>query len=149
MVAPAIPRRHRYSPTVQANMMMKKLLTVTAVVEVGAGVALLGVPSVTASLLFGAALESTAAVSLARVGGAAILALSIVCWLTRDAQDPGARALVRAMVFYNFAVGWVLVFASFGDGLHGMLLWPALAFHAVMGAWCVMTLSRSHNEALP
>jgi hypothetical protein len=130
-------------------LMMKNLLTVTAVVEVGAGVALLGAPSVTASLLLGAALEASAAVNLARVGGAAILALSIACWLTRDAQDPAARALVTAMVFYNFGVGCVLVFADFGDGLNGILLWPAVAFHAVMGAWCVMTLSRSHNEASP
>jgi hypothetical protein len=53
------------------------------------------------------------------------------------------------MVFYNFAVGCVLVFASFGDGLYGVLLWPAVAFHVAMGAWCVATLSRSHNEALP
>jgi hypothetical protein len=130
-------------------MTMKKLLTVTAVVEIGAGVALLGVPSVTASLLFGAALETSAAVSLARVGGAAILALSIVCWLTRDAQGLAARGLITAMVFYNLAVGGVLAFASFDDGLHGMLLWPAVAFHLAMGAWCVATLSRSHDWALP
>jgi hypothetical protein len=142
-------RRHRHSSTVQAGTTMKKLLTVTAVVETGAGVALLSVPSVTASLLFGAALETSAAVSLARVGGAAILALSIACWLTRDAQGSVARALVTAMVVYNCVVGCVLAFASFGDGLHGMLLWPAVAFHVAMGAWCVATLSQSHNGALP
>jgi hypothetical protein len=128
---------------------MKKLLTVTAVVETGAGVALLGLPSVTALLLLGATLEASAAVTLARVGGAAILALSIVCWLTRDAQELAARGLVTAMVFYNLAVGGVLAFAGVGDGLHGMLLWPAVAFHVAMGAWCIATLSRSHDEALP
>jgi hypothetical protein len=130
-------------------MTMKKLLTVTAVVETGAGVALLGLPSVTALLLLGATLEASAAVSLARVGGAAILALSIVCWLTRDAQGRIARGLVTAMVFYNLTVAGVLAFASFGDGLHGMLLWPAAAFHVAMGAWCIATLSQSHDEALP
>jgi hypothetical protein len=119
----------------------------TAIVETGAGVVLLGLPSVTASLLLGAALETSAAVSLARVGGAAILALSIVCWLTRDAQGRAARGLVTAMVFYNLAVAGVLASAGFGDGLHGMLLWPAAAFHVAMGAWCVAILSRS--QALP
>lgn len=128
---------------------MKKLLTVTAVVEIGAAMALLGVPSVTASLLFGATLETSAAVSLARIGGAAILALSIVCWLTRDAQGPAARGLVTAMVLYNLAVGGVLAFAGLGDGLRGMLLWPAVAFHVAMGAWCAATLAQSHNRALP
>jgi hypothetical protein len=104
---------------------------------------------VTASLLLGAALETGAAVSLARVGGAAILALSIVCWLTRDAPGRGARGLITAMVFYNLAVGGVLALASVGDGLHGMLLWPAVAFHIVMGAWCAAILSRSREGALP
>ena len=41
------------------------------------------------------------------------------------------------MVFYNLAVAGVLASAGFGDGLHGMLLWPAAAFHVAMGAWCV------------
>jgi hypothetical protein len=130
-------------------MTMKKLLTVTAIVEAGAGVALLGLPSVTASLLLGAALETSAALSLARVGGAAILALSIVCWLTRDAQGFTARGLVIAMAFYNLAVAGVLASASFSDSLFGMLLWPAVAFHVAMGAWCFARLSRSHEGALP
>jgi hypothetical protein len=130
-------------------MIMRKLLTVTAIVETGAGVALLGLPSVTASLLLGAALEAGAAVSLARVGGAAILALSVVCWLARDEQGRAARGLVSAMAFYNLAVAGVLASASLSDGLHGMLLWPAVAFHVAMGAWCVVILSRSHDGALP
>ena len=76
-----------------------------------------GVPSITASLLFGAPLDSAAAVGLARVGGAAILALAIVCWLARrDPHSPVARSLIVAMLFYNFAVAGMLAFAGFGDG---------------------------------
>jgi hypothetical protein len=117
---------------------MKTLLTVTAAVEAGAGLALLGVPSVTASFLLGTPLDSAAAASLARVGGAAILALAVVCWLARrDAQSPASRGLIVAMVFYNFAVAAVLAFAGLSQGLHGVLLWPAVVFHVAMGAWCV------------
>jgi hypothetical protein len=86
---------------------------------------------------------------MARVGGAAILTLSVVCWSTRDAQGRAARGLVTAMVFYNLVVAGVLASAGFGHGLHGLLLWPAVVFHVAMGAWCVATLSRNHNEALP
>lgn len=110
---------------------------------------LLSLPSVTALLLLGAALEASAAVSLARVGGAAIVALSIVCWLARDEQGRAARGLVSALMFYNLAVAGVLAFASLSDGLHGMLLWPAVAFHVAMGAWSIAILSRSHDRALP
>jgi hypothetical protein len=118
-------------------MMMKIFLTVTAIIEAGAGLALLGVPSITASLLLGMPLDSPAAANLARVGGAAILALALVCWLARrDAQSLAARGLVVAMAFYNIAVAAVLVFAGLVDGLHGVLLWPAVVFHVAMAAWC-------------
>jgi hypothetical protein len=114
-----------------------------------AGLALFGVPSVTALLLFGAPLDSPAAVGLARVGGLAILALAIVCWLAgSDPHSPVARSLIAAMLFYNFAVAGVLAFASFGDGLHGALLWPAVIFHVAMGGWCVAKLYRNENRVL-
>jgi hypothetical protein len=117
---------------------MKTFLAVTAIIEAGAGLALLAVPSLTASLLLGTPLDSPAALSLARVGGAAILALSIVCWLARrDAHSLASRGLIVAMVFYNIAVAAVLAFASLGDGLHGVLLWPAVVFHIAMAAWCI------------
>jgi hypothetical protein len=120
---------------------MKTLLTATAIIEAGAGLALLGLPSVTASLLLGTPLDSPAAVSLARIGGAAILALGIVCWLARrDAHRRAARGLIVAMVFYNFAVAAVLAFAGLVDGLHGALLWPAVLFHLAMGVWCIASL---------
>jgi hypothetical protein len=122
-------------------MTTKALQAVTAIIEAGAGLALLAVPSLTASLLLGTPLDSPTAISLARVGGAAILALALVCWLARrDAESPASRGLLVAMLFYNIAVAAVLVFAGIGDGLHGVLLWPAVVFHAAMGAWCVASL---------
>jgi hypothetical protein len=127
---------------------MKTLLTMTAVIEAGAGVALLGFPSATASLLLGSSLDSPAAASLARVGGAGILALAIVCWLARpDAQSLASRGLVVAMLFYNIAVAGVLATASLGDGLHGVLFWPAVAFHVTMSVWCVTSLLRKDQRA--
>jgi len=55
---------------------MKTLHTVTAVIELGAGLALLCRPSATVALLVGGApLETPAALTVARVGGAGLLAL--------------------------------------------------------------------------
>jgi hypothetical protein len=125
---------------------MIALQTMTAVIEAGAGLALLALPSVTASLLLGSSLESSAAVSLARVGGAAIVALAIVCWLARrDVNSPAAQGMVVALLFYNLTVAGVLAFACFGQDLHGVLLWPAVAFHIAMAAWCVVTLLRNEG----
>jgi hypothetical protein len=128
---------------------MKNLQTLSAIIEAGAGLALLGVPSATAWLLLGMPLDSPAAVGLVRVGGAGVLALAIVCWLARrDPQSLESRGLVAAMLFYNIAVVGVLAFASFGDGLHGALLWPAVVFHVAMGAWCIVSLLRQYERAL-
>jgi hypothetical protein len=114
---------------------MKTLQTVTAVVEAGAGLALLGVPSATASLLFGTPLETSAALGLARDWRNRDLGAGHVCWLARrDVDGRASRGLVAAMTFYNVAVAAVLAFASFGDGLYGALLWPAVAFHIAMAA---------------
>jgi ABC-type cobalamin transport system permease subunit len=125
---------------------MKTLQIVTAVVEAGAGLALTGFPSVTASLLLGMPLDSPAALTLARIGGAAILTLALVCW--HNAQSLASRDLIVALLFYNITVAAVLTFARFVDGLHGVLLWPAVVFHLAMAAWCIASLLKKDEAAL-
>ena len=120
---------------------MKMLHTVTAFIEVGAGVALMGFPSAVVGLLLGAPLDTPAAVTLGRVAGAALLALGVACWLARrDAESRAARGLVVAMVVYNFAAVALFVHAGLGPGLPGVALWPAAVLHAAMGVWCVQCL---------
>jgi hypothetical protein len=123
---------------------MKTLHTVTAVIELGAGLALLCCPSATVALLIGGApLEAPAALTVARVSGAGLLALGVACWLARgDVLSRAARGLVAAMLLYDVAVVAVLTFASLGFGLHGMALWPAVVLHAAMTLWCVACLRR-------
>jgi hypothetical protein len=126
---------------------MKTLHTVTAALEIGAGLALLGLPSATVTLLAGAPLEAPAALTVARVGGAGVLALGVACWLARyDAQSCAARGLVTAMVFYNVSAVAVLAFAGLGYGLHGLGLWPAVVLHAGMAVWCVASLLKKSAE---
>jgi len=125
---------------------MKTLHTATAVIELGAGLALLCFPSATAQLLVGAPLEAAPAMTVARVGGAGLLALAAACWLARgDTQSSAARGLVAAMLLYNVAAVAVLAFAGIGFGLHGVALWPAVILHAVMTVWCFEWLRRRLN----
>jgi hypothetical protein len=122
---------------------MKRLHAVSAVLELGAGAALLGFPSVTAELLIGAALQGPAPLTVARVGGGGLLAVGLACWLARgDAQSVAARGLVTALLLYNVLVAAVLAYAGLGFGLHGALLWPAVVLHAAMAGWCVAVLVR-------
>ncbi len=127
---------------------MKALQTVTAVIEIGAGVALLCCPSLTVALLAGAPLEAPAALTVARVGGAGLLALGVACWLARgDTQSRAARGLIVAMLIYNIVATAVLAFAGIGLGLHGVALWLAVVLHAVMAIWFIMTLLRTQAAA--
>ena len=94
-------------------------------------------------LLAGAPLETLAALTVARVGGAGLLALGVACWLARgDTQSRAARGLIAAMLLYD-AAGAVLAFAGIGFGLQGVGLWPAVVLHAVMTVWCLVYLLRS------
>jgi hypothetical protein len=123
---------------------MKTLHTATAVIELGAGLALLCFPSATVMLLVGAPLEAAPALTVARLGGAGLLALGVACWLARDdTQSPAARGLVTAMLLYNAAAVAVLGFAGIGFGLHGLALWPAVVLHALMAIWCLAWLRHS------
>jgi len=127
---------------------MKTLHTATAVIELGAGLALLCFPSATVTLLVGAPLEAAPALTVGRVGGAGLLALGVACWLARDdTQSRAARGLIAAMSLYNVAAVVVLAFAGIGFGLHGVALWPAVILHAVMTVWCFEWLRRSHSLA--
>ena len=103
--------------------------------------ALLCVPSAAAKLLLGAPLQEPAAFTVARVGGAGLLTLGIACWLARsDTQSSAARGLTTAMVVYNLGVALILGAAGLRLEPVGVILWPAVAVHTAMTAWCIMSV---------
>ncbi len=123
---------------------MSRLLKLTAIIEAATGLGLIAVPSVVVRLLLGSPLDTSAAVMLGRVAGAALLALGVACWLARDdTQSRAAKGLVVAMLIYNLVATAVLAFAGIGLRLHGVALWPAVVLHAVMAIWCIVCLRRS------
>jgi hypothetical protein len=118
---------------------MKPLLTISAALESVIGLALLVTPSVLASALLGSTLETTVGLTIARVAGAALLALGIACWLGRD-NAVGARTLVVAMLFYNTAAAAVFIHAGLGLRLSALGLWPAVVLHLALAIWCIACL---------
>jgi hypothetical protein len=124
---------------------MKNLLTLMAAAETTVGIALLAVPSWVASLLLGSTLDTTAAATVARVAGFALLALGIACWWARaDSQSCATGGIVVAMLVYNGGGCAVLVYASLVGGLTGIGLWPTAILHAGLAAWCAASLRRVH-----
>ena len=102
---------------------MKKVLTVTAVVEVATGMALLIVPSLVGRLLFGEELTGIV-IPVARVLGIALIALGVACW-------PGSTALC-GMLTYSALVTLYLLSLAIGGEWVGLLLWPVVALHGIL-----------------
>lgn len=120
---------------------MKSLLIVSAAVETATGLALLGLPLLVVLLLLGGSLDTSAALVVARVTGAALLSLGVACWLARnDQQSRAATGLIVALLLYNVAAVSVLVYAGIGLGLSGIGLWPAVVLHAALAVWCIACL---------
>jgi hypothetical protein len=126
---------------------LKNLLIAKATVEMLIGLALLLVPVLVVSLLFGAPLDDSAGTVVARMTGAALLAMGIACWLARnDITSHTAKGLVVALLFYDAAVVVIFLFARFAAGLAGIGLWPAVAIHSGLGVWSLFCLRRTHAE---
>jgi hypothetical protein len=121
----------------------RPLLIVTAFVETPLGVMLLVAPALVARLLLGVSLDAPAAFIVGRVAGAALLSLGGACWLARDdGPSRAGRGMVAVMLLYNCAAGAVLANAAVGTRLVGVLMWPAVALHAVLAVWCVAAMGR-------
>ncbi|KQV27482.1 hypothetical protein ASC97_03620 [Rhizobium sp. Root1203] len=113
------------------------LLSVTGVVEAATGMTLLLAPALLIEVLLGAEPGTHAGMTVARVAGAAVLSLSVACWLARDdLAGKATKGLVRAMLLYNFAVVAILILEWFRHGIGGIALWPVVAAHFALGVWC-------------
>ena len=122
-------------------MVARKLLIVTALVEVATGLMLLVSPTLVVAFLLEASLDAPAALVVARMAGAAVLSLGVACWLARDDGPSRAwRGLVAAMLLYNTVAVAILASAGTGARLVGVLTWPAVVLHAALAVWCIASL---------
>ena len=100
----------------------KTALIVAAVCESATGLALLVAPSLVGQMLLGEQLAGVAS-PVARVAGIALIALGIACW-------PGPP--LAGMLVYSTLVTLYLAWLGLADGFAGLLLWPAVALHAML-----------------
>ena len=120
---------------------MKSLLTITAILEMVTGLALIAVPSAVISLLLGTHLTEPGLILLSRIGGVVLITLAIACWLTRNDALAGRR-MVKVMLFYNIAAAIILAYAGWVKQFSGIGLWPAVLLHSALLIWCVLTLQK-------
>ncbi len=120
---------------------MKALATAFALIELGAGLGMLAVPSLVGTTLLGSSPGTTVELIIARVAGVALLALALACWLLRhEGRSRAGTGLVGAMLLYSVGAVGVLLYAGLGLGLSGVGFWPAVLVHMAMGVWCLISL---------
>jgi len=110
-------------------MTRTSVLRFSAGAELATGAALLVAPRLVAWLLLGALLPGVGGL-VARCFGVALIALGVATWPPRDASGAPLEAL-RAMVLYNGGIAVLLGLAG-AVGAAGVLLWPAVAEHALV-----------------
>ena len=115
---------------------MKNALTFAAVAEVATGLWLLIVPSLVGQLLLGEQFAGVA-IPVARVAGIALTALGIACW-------PGPPLV--GMLIYIASVTLYLAYLGIAEGLTGVLLWPAVALHAILTAFLARDVMRMRRD---
>jgi hypothetical protein len=128
-------------------MRAKYLLIVTALVEVGAGLALAIAPSALVALLFSSPLTTSVGMTVGRIAGAALIALGAACWLAQDDErSRAATGLIVSMLLYNTAAVALLGYAGVVAGLAGVGLWPGVLLHVALAAWCVACVRTSWRK---
>jgi hypothetical protein len=110
----------------------RQLLTVAAVIEWLAGLALILAPGATVALLLGADAESVG-LMIGRVAGVALLALGIACWGARsDAGGPARSGTLWAIAVYNGAAGALLVWFAASGQARGIVVWSTGGLHLLL-----------------
>jgi hypothetical protein len=115
---------------------MKNALTFAAFAEAATGLALLIAPSLVVHLLLGEQMTGIA-IAVARVAGVAIVALAIACW---------SGSPLVGMLTYSAMITLYFAFLGFAGVLGGVLLWPAIALHAILTALLARDAMRSQRD---
>jgi len=121
-----------------SNLFRKKLLAFAAVVELVTGLALMFAPGFVVVLLLGPGVDA-GEMPLARFAGIALLSLSLACWQGGPRANTGAAVFV-GMLTYNVLVALFLAYLKLIAHLGGVMLWPAVALHAIVALLLILTL---------
>jgi len=124
----------------------KLFLLVTALVEAATSLCLLFRPAVLFSLLLGLDNATIDAIFVGRLAGAALLAIGIASWMaSADTRIPAQLGLLTGILIYDAAASILLAFAGSILKMNGVLLWPAVAVHAILAIWCFICLQPEHH----
>jgi hypothetical protein len=119
----------------------KLFLVLTTLIETPLGLCLIFLPALPLGILLGLQPAAVETLFVGRVAGAALLALGVASWMARaDTLTPAQFGLLTGLLIYDATAAILLVFAGTVLKMNGTLLWPAVALHSVLAAWCLSCL---------
>jgi hypothetical protein len=118
--------------------LMKKFITLTAILEGLTALALIGFPNRIILFLLGQPTNGTGGMITAMLAGAAILSLAVISLLLRNIPDP--QKIIKGLLFYNCAIITIALYGVFSFGLTGLGLWMMVLSHAVFTGLGVVAL---------
>lgn len=119
---------------------MKRLLTLTSLGEGGMGTVLFLFPATVVRILFGSELVGVSVV-LSRIAAIALVGLGVACW----PRNPARQQLYGMLVYSTFVMLYLISVGIHGAHV-GVLLWPAVALHAVLTIVLVAVGFREANR---
>jgi hypothetical protein len=129
------------------NATRNLFLVIIATVEASTGLGLLLLPSVPFSLLLGLESNTDDAIVVGRIAGAALFAIGVASWIARkDELNPSLFGLLIGILIYNTAVSILLLYAGVVLKMAGVMLWPTVAFHAILAVWSGLLLGTVRGE---
>jgi hypothetical protein len=121
-------------------MMIRRLVMLTAAVEVLAGSVLIASPTLFVQLLLRSNLTD-GGIAVGRVGGFGLLSLGLACWPRGDVVTAQSTS---ALFTYNLLAALYIVDLGVTRDVVGYLLWPACVLHALFA----LLLARPAYEAI-
>jgi hypothetical protein len=117
---------------------LTKTLAFGVVMEVATGLALIVKPAVVIELLLGVEASGMEMV-IGRCFGIGLFGLVFACWPDRQ-KSISSTAAFRGMFIYNALIAAYLAYLGIAGHLGGVLLWPAVAVHALVTALLVRSM---------
>ncbi len=127
-------------------MTTRLLFNASAIGEILAGIAFLVAPAYVIGLLLGDGLSQTGA-GASRVLGIGLFSLGIAAWETGRLETHNAPRV--GICTYNLGVAAVLAILGTVGESNGVLLWPAVGLHGLIGAtmfWVIIARSQKGAE---